>query len=130
LRKTESSQATASIEQLAQTSADEKAKAKTYAQIAKVKRPHFLKQCELLWLWKDLGGDLKIITPRKRGGEWPAPHGAVIPFFQAAAIRVFGKTPDARQIKDIVRDFKRLYTIRLAGKGTLVVDAKVIKPQT
>ena len=76
LLKAEGDQAMAEIEQLTQRSAAEKAKAQIYAQVAKVKRPHFVQQCELLWLWQSLGGDLRITTPKE--GD---PYGPVIPFF-------------------------------------------------
>jgi len=121
-KKSDNDQAMDLVEQLAQFSAAEKAEAKTYSRVGRVKRPHFLQQCELLWLWQSLGGDLSITTPKK--GE---PYGPVILFFQAASQAVFGKAPKAFQIRNIVqRDFQRLNQHRLAGAGGLAAAATMI----
>jgi len=122
LRKIKNDQATAVIAQLAQLSAAEKKQAEIYRQIAKVKRPYFLHQCELLRLWQTLGGDLGITTP-----ETGNPHGLVIPFFQAASRAVFGKAPAPYQIRNIKREFQRIYKhSHLAGTGGLAADESKI----
>jgi hypothetical protein len=97
-----------------------------YRQISKARRPAFRRHCTLLWLWEAIGGDLGISNPpRKLRDEatWPLPTGPVIAYFQAAAKAVFGETPGAWQIRDIVRDFQRLHlAARLSTEGNLSVD--------
>ena len=97
----------------------------------RIKRPRFLRQCEILWLWQKVGGDLGIATPRKRRDEVrsPSPNGPVIPYFRAVAKAIFGKTPTPRQIKDIVSDYRHLNFSagELAGASKLVADAEIIK---
>jgi hypothetical protein len=105
-----SSDETALSEQLTRRGDDARKQAATYRQIGKVERPHFLRQCELLWLSETIGGDLSITTPHKPRDEatWPSPRGPVIDYFQAAAKAVFGKTPTPGQIKVIVSDYRHL----------------------
>ena len=104
------------IEQLSQCGDVAKQQAVFYRQIGKVPQPHFLRQCQLLYLWETIGGNLKITTPR-RTEIWrathettksPPPHGLVIQYFQAVAKAVFGKTPTPWQIKKIVSAYKKL----------------------
>jgi hypothetical protein len=80
------------IEQLRQSGDAWKKLAARYRQVGKIDRPRFVLQCELLYLWESIGGDLKITTPR-RTKIWralrdttksPPPRGPVIAYFQAA----------------------------------------------
>ena len=117
------------LEQLGQHGDAAKKQAATYHQIGKVRRPHFLRQCELLWLWEKVGGDLKIDTPRKPSDEatFPPPIGPVIPYFQAAGKTVFGKSLSAWQIKAIVRYYRRRFiAAQLSGEGGMPLDESQI----
>lgn len=91
------------------------------ADLRKTKRPHFSRQCQILWLWERLGGRLSI---HERG-----PH---VAFFREASAAVFGgtrKTPEPRQTQDIVSEYRHL---NFSGSpmsigGGLVANAEVIK---
>jgi hypothetical protein len=128
LRKIKNDQAPAEIERITHLSAVEKERGEVYRQIAKVRRAHFLQQCELVWLWQSLGGDLSITTPDKGALD---PRGAVIPFFQAASRAVFDKSPAAFRIRNLVqRDFRRLNEHHLTVTIGLRADTEVIKAKT
>jgi len=88
-----------------------------YRQVGKIDRQHFVCQCELLYLWETIGGDLKITTPR-RTKNWlalhdttksPPPSGSVIAYFQAVGKAILGRELSGWQIRDIVREYKRLH---------------------
>jgi hypothetical protein len=119
--------------QLEQTSHDAKKRAIIYREIEKVGRPRFMRQCQLLWLWETVGGELKVSTPRKRkrrtewrkkGEEpdWPPPTGPVIEYFQAATEAVFGETLGPVQIKKVVADYRGNFSpaIRAAFNSSLL----------
>lgn len=103
------------VERLARQSETEKRQAETYWRISKNKRPHFLRQCEILWLWEICGGRISAHF-----------RGPVVRYFQAASMVVFGKSPTGRQVKDIIRDFRRANSIELSGVGKLKVDATMM----
>jgi hypothetical protein len=110
----------------------------------RIRRPRFLRQCELLWLWQSVGGDLSYTTPRKNPGiedpefgiarpaAWPAPVGDVIQFFQAAWEPVGGKAIGARQVKDILIDYQHLNFSAsvMDGAGTLHAGVKLFTSAT
>jgi hypothetical protein len=120
------------VKQLTRRSDAAKDQAKSYR---KIKRRIFLRQCELLWLWQGIGGDLGVTTPRRSAFQAalhetprrPAPHGKVIAYLQTAAKAVLGKSPSAWQAKIIVCDFKKLNRIQMSGCGGLSVDAIVMR---
>ena len=92
--------------QLAQLRERAREWAKAYRRLGKVKRPRFARHCEILWLWESSGGGWPQYPSTPRGNA--PPYGPVFPFFQAAAEAIFGKTPSAWQIKDIVIEFRHL----------------------
>lgn len=114
------------LEELTRRGAIAKKRATTYRSAGKVDRPHFLRQCALLWLWETNGGDLGISTPRQSRDEAtrPDPHGPVIDYFQAAAKVVFGDAPTPGRIKEIVRDYRHLNfsASRISSKSDVAVD--------
>jgi hypothetical protein len=103
------------IEQSKQLGDDWRKLAVTYRQIDKAGGSRFLRQCQLLWLWETVGGELGITTPRKRKyerlkegeKERRSPHAPVIEYFQATAEDFFGETPGPEQIKKVVARYRR-----------------------
>jgi hypothetical protein len=104
-------------EQVRQFGDDAKKLAVRYRQVGKIDRPRFVCQCELLYLWETIGGDLKITTPRRTKiwrafpdtTKWPPPSGSVIAYFQAVGKAILGKALSGWQIKKIVQEYKRLH---------------------
>jgi hypothetical protein len=105
------------IEQLRQRGEAWKKLAARYRRVGKIDRPRFVLQCELLYLWEMIGGDLKITTPR-RTKIWralhnttksPPPRGSVIAYFQAAGKAVLGRALSDWQIRAIVQEYKHLH---------------------
>jgi hypothetical protein len=99
--------------------------AATCRQISKAGGSRFLRQCQLLWPWEMLGGDLGISNPpRRRRDEatWPLPTGPVIAYFQATAKAVFAETPGPNQIRKVVARYSRDFSpaIRAAYNAGLL----------
>ena len=98
-----------------------------FRRIAKEKQPRkFLRHCEILWLWEYVGGSRPATTTPKKRSEttgW-APQGEVFPYFQAAAKVVFGKSPNADQIKKIISSYRHLNfsSQKMAGMGSMIID--------
>jgi hypothetical protein len=116
-------QQVAFLEELTRHRDDARKQAAMYRRAGKVKRPHFVRQCELLWLWEGAGGDLGYSTPRKG-----PPKGPVIRYFQAASKAVFGKAPKPDQIKKIVIEYQHLNfsAARISSEsGVLIDDSKI-----
>jgi hypothetical protein len=88
------------IEQLKQRSDALRKLAATYHLISQAEDPHFLRQCQLLWLWETIGGKLGVTTRQ-------LPRGPVIAYFQAAAEFVFGKTLGPEGAKKVVVRYRR-----------------------
>jgi hypothetical protein len=115
--------------------------AKLFQRIALKRSPRrFLRQCEILWLWETIGGDLGVSTPRKAvgvldevvgpvGDRWPDPHGPVVSYFQAAAEIVFGKVPSAVRSKTVIMHYQHMNfsAAVLAGEGKFLADAVVVR---
>jgi hypothetical protein len=99
-------------EQLKCQQREDSYRGKIYGHIAAQRQPRrFLQQCNVLQLWQHVGGALGINTPRRKKDDPhnPLPTGAVIPYFQAAAMAVWGKAPSAHQIKKIVPRYRRFF---------------------
>jgi hypothetical protein len=114
---------TAVVAELTQQREAAKKQARLYRSIGRVKRPHFLLHCRIIWLWLNSGGELAISTPRRK-----APYGPVIPYFRAAAAATLGKTPSPYRVKNIVQTFRRLNirSERWGGvMGVYIDDSKV-----
>ena len=98
-------------EQLTQQIRLDDEQARIFRQVAQQREPRkLLRQYEILALWENSGGSLRISTPRKSQSDvaWPDPYGPVIDYFRAAAEAIFGKAPSASQIKDILRRYRHL----------------------
>jgi hypothetical protein len=120
--------------QLQRQEQEEESLADKYRRIAAQKRPkRFLQYCFLLDLWVRAGGHLRIRTPYKRrdARHNPLPTGPVIPYLQAVATAIWGKTPGADQIKKIKRQYLRTFKGRgssdIASTSYVTVEPILIK---
>jgi len=120
-------------EQLKRQQQSDSYRAKIYGHIAAQKQPRrFLKQCEILQLWDGVGGCLRITAPPKKRDDYhtPQPTGAVIPYFQAVAAPIWGRTPGAHQIRYIVQRYHRTFrpgSTLIASSTQLSVVATSVK---
>jgi hypothetical protein len=76
----------------------------------------FLREYEILILWVSRGYELPISS-----------SGDHVDFFAAAYAAIFGKPPpDPESIRNIIKRFRRLQRVMLAGAGNLSAAAEII----